>query len=385
MANSISGLNKTIKTANNRKIKDLTPVSTLPMETVRELPRPPEKQPAVIVPPTAPGAQRTVTGSAAPAQTTQAGPSGTSGASSGTGNGSGVSAPKSTVEPVDFIAPMPDAQAARRYEQAASALEGLRGQKPDYTSRYDDEITSLYEQLRGRGPFRYDSATDPLYQQYVQDYTRQGQMAMRDTMGQAAALTGGYVSSYAQSVGQQQYDAYLQRLADILPETYGMALDAYRAEGEGLSDKLRTAQTLEKSDYERYLDELGQYNRELDRAAEELSGARSEMLMLDERAYGRAEDDYARRLAAQKDAYSRMMQLIAAGYQPGEEELARAGLSREQAAALQAAATAAASASAGNRGGKNSSRSTAAAAPKSGTLNKATGKNKTITGSRKLR
>ncbi len=266
MANSISGLNKTIKTANNRKIKDLTPVSTLPMETVRELPRPPEKQPAVIVPPTAPGAQRTVTGSAAPAQTTQAAPSGTSGASSGTGSESGVSAPKSTVEPVDFIAPMPDAQAARRYEQAASALEGLRGQKPDYTSRYDDEITSLYEQLRGRGPFRYDSATDPLYQQYVQDYTRQGQMAMRDTMGQAAALTGGYGSSYAQSVGQQQYDAYLQRLADILPETYGMALDAYRAEGEGLSDKLRTAQTLEKSDYERYLDELGQYNRELDRA-----------------------------------------------------------------------------------------------------------------------
>ena len=385
MANSISGLNKTIKTTNNRKIKDLTPVSTLPMETVRELPRPPEKQPAVIVPPTAPGAQRTVTGSAAPAQTTQAAPSGTSGGSSGTGSRSGVSAPKSTVEPVDFIAPMPDAQAARRYEQAASALEGLRGQKPDYTSRYDDEITSLYEQLRGRGPFRYDSATDPLYQQYVQDYTRQGQMAMRDTMGQAAALTGGYGSSYAQSVGQQQYDAYLQRLADILPETYGMALDAYRAEGEGLSDKLRTAQTLEKSDYERYLDELGQYNRELDRAEEELSGARSEMLMLDERAYGRAEDDYARRVAAQKDAYSRMMQLIAAGYHPGEEELARAGLSREQAAALQAAATAAASASAGNRGGKNSSRSTAAAAPKSGTLNKATGKNKTITGSRKLR
>ena len=82
MANSISGLNKTIKTANNRKIKDLTPVSTLPTETVRELPRPPEKQPAVIVPPTAPGAQRTVTGSAAPAQTTQAGPSGTSGGSS---------------------------------------------------------------------------------------------------------------------------------------------------------------------------------------------------------------------------------------------------------------------------------------------------------------
>ena len=304
MANSISGLNKTIKTANNRKIKDLTPVSTLPMETVRELPRAPEKQPAVIVPPTAPGAQRTVTGSAAPAQTTQAAPSGTSGGSSGTGNGSGVSAPKSTVEPVDFIAPMPDAQAARRYEQAASALEGLRGQKPDYTSRYDDEITSLYEQLRGRGPFRYDSATDPLYQQYVQDYTRQGQMAMRDTMGQAAALTGGYGSSYAQSVGQQQYDAYLRRLADVLPETYGMALQSWQAEGQDLQRRYSAAAALEQSDYERYLDELAQYNRAVDRARSDADKAYERQFAEEERAYRRAVDDYNRRLDEEERAQS---------------------------------------------------------------------------------
>ena len=306
MANSISGLNKTIKTANNRKIKDLTPVSTLPMETVRELPRPPEKQPAVIVPPTAPGAQRTVTGSAAPAQTTQAGPSGTSGASSGTGNGSGVSAPKSTVEPVDFIAPVPDAQAARRYEQAASALEGLRGQKPDYTSRYDDEITSLYEQLRGRGPFRYDSATDPLYQQYVQDYTRQGQMAMRDTMGQAAALTGGYGSSYAQSVGQQQYDAYLQKLGDVMPELYGAAYKRWQAEGEALSDQLGRATALAQDEYGRKRDK------------------RSMAADIEKK-------DYDRRWAA----YQSLISVIAqSGYKPSDQELADTGMSRELADAL---------------------------------------------------
>ena len=46
---------------------------------------------------------------------------------------------------------------------------------------------------------------------------------MKDTMGQAAALTGGYGSSYAESSAQQQYDAYLQQLGDIVPELAGKA------------------------------------------------------------------------------------------------------------------------------------------------------------------
>lgn len=163
---------------------------------------------------------------------------------------------------------------------------------------------------------------------------------MRDTMGRATALTGGYGSSYAQSVGQQQYDAYLQRLADILPDTYGMALDAYKAEGDELQRRLDTTAALEKSDYGRYLDELGQYNRSLDRAQEDADRARSEMLYDEDRAYSRAEDDYARRLAAQKDAYARLLKLIDAGYRPSAQELALAGLSSAQGAALMAQATA---------------------------------------------
>ena len=46
---------------------------------------------------------------------------------------------------------------------------------------------------------------------------QQGKQAMQDTMGQAAALTGGYGSTYGQAVGQQQYDAYLQNLNDEVP------------------------------------------------------------------------------------------------------------------------------------------------------------------------
>ena len=104
--------------------------------------------------------------------------------------------------------------------QAAQAyLEQVKASKPGaYQSRWDDELTSLYDQIRNRKKFSYDMGTDPLYQQYREQYQRLGRLAMQDTMGQAAALTGGYGSTYGEQVGQQAYNAYLQNLNDIVPQ-----------------------------------------------------------------------------------------------------------------------------------------------------------------------
>ena len=327
--------------------------TTVPMDSLTKLPPVPDKVPARIVYPDESSGQQSTTKSAA----------GISTPSYRAGDGSGASAPaaaapaaESAAQQPTFVMPERDEEAARRYGEAREAFAALQGQAPRYDSRYDEEIRSLYEQITGRTPFRYDSATDPLYQQYVQDYTAQGRMAMRDTMGRAAALTGGYGSSYAQSVGQQQYDAYLQRLADVLPETYGMALDAYKAEGDELQRRFETTTGLEKSDYARYLDELGQYNRSLDRAQQDVDRTRSEILEGEDRAYDYAQDAYARELAQQQTAYARLLKLIAAGYSPSTEELARAGLSGAQGAALVAAAAPAAGRSGGSGGSGGTSR-----------------------------
>ena len=53
------------------------------------------------------------------------------------------------------------------------------------------------EQYLNREAFQYDLNADALYQQYQNRYQELGRNAMKDTMGQAAALTGGYGSSYA--------------------------------------------------------------------------------------------------------------------------------------------------------------------------------------------
>lgn len=94
-----------------------------------------------------------------------------------------------------------------------------------------DEALEAY---LNREDFRFDLNADALYRQYADQYQRLGQKAMQDTMGQAAALTGGYGSSYAQSVGQQAYHSYLQQLGDVIPELYQLAYDRYRNRGDAL-------------------------------------------------------------------------------------------------------------------------------------------------------
>ncbi len=308
--------------------------ATVPKPSLREIPQVNEKPSAEIDT----GAAATKAASGGGSYSYAAEPASTGGAAF---SAAYEAAPQRAA--VEFSAPAEDAEARLRYESALGQLEALQAQAPVYTSRYDAQIRDLYEQITGRGAFRYDSATDPLYQQYRQGYIQQGQMAMRDTMGQAAALTGGYGSSYAQSVGQQQYDAYLRRLADILPETYGMALNAWQAEGDALRGKFDTAASLEKSDYERYLDELAQHNRAVSLARDDAETAYERMIYGDETAYSRAADDYARRVSAdktdyarQQDAYTRLLSLMAAGYAPSAEEYAAAGLSSAQGEALRA-------------------------------------------------
>ena len=94
-----------------------------------------------------------------------------------------------------------------------------------------DEALEAY---LNREDFQYDLNADALYRQYKDRYVELGKNAMADTMGQAAALTGGYGSSYAQNVGQQAYQSYLGQLGDVIPELYQLAYDRYQDRGDSL-------------------------------------------------------------------------------------------------------------------------------------------------------
>lgn len=121
-----------------------------------------------------------------------------------------------------------------------------------YSSQWEGQLSDAIGKILDRKDFSYDMNADALYQQYKDRYVQGGKMAMMDTMGQAAALTGGYGNSYAQAVGQQAYQGYLQGLSDKYPELYQLALDKYDRESEAMYRRYSLLGAQEGRDYERY-------------------------------------------------------------------------------------------------------------------------------------
>lgn len=131
---------------------------------------------------------------------------------------------------------------------------------PTYVNRYQSQIDDLTKQILNREAFSYDPEKDPTYQQYKESYTRSGERAMQDTLGQVSARTGGLASSYAGSAAQQTYDNYMGALADKIPELKQLAYSMYQDEGNTQRANLEMLVALEQGDYAKYADLLAQYN-----------------------------------------------------------------------------------------------------------------------------
>lgn len=146
------------------------------------------------------------------------------------------------------------------------SIQGVNTEKfsyqnaPSYTSKYQDQIDDLMSSILNREQFSYDPESDPTYQQYKESYTRNGQRAMQDTIGQVSARTGGLASSYASAAGQQTYDGYMSALADKIPELRQLAYSMYQDDLNNQRANLDMLMNMENADYGRYQDRLGQYN-----------------------------------------------------------------------------------------------------------------------------
>lgn len=173
--------------------------------------------------------------------------------------------------------------------KVAQPLNNVQPQTPQAPlTSWQTQLDDTMGKIMNREKFTYDLNGDALYNQYKDRFVNQGKMAMMDTMGQAAALTGGYGNSYAQAAGQQAYQNHLLGLNDMVPELYNLAYQKYNDDTNAL--------------YKQY-DMLGQK---------------------EEQAYNR-----------QQDAYGNLQSLIAAtGMMPTAEQLASAGMTQEEANAL---------------------------------------------------
>lgn len=182
---------------------------------------------------------------------------------------------------------------------------------PEYLSKNQEMIDAAYEKIMGRPAFSYDPETDPAYQQYKDQYTRQGKLAMEDTLGQVSARTGGLASSYAGSAAQQSYNQYMSALGDKIPELRQLAYQMYRDEGDDMRADLNMLLNKEQMDYGRYQDRLGQYNADRSFAYGAWSDQQDREYRADETAYQRerdarqdAIDDYDRQVSKAVDIFN---------------------------------------------------------------------------------
>lgn len=143
--------------------------------------------------------------------------------------------------------------ALNEYNTAKNAVTGYN----DFAFSQQGWLDNVLGKIKNYGDFSYDLNGDALYQQYKDKYIQQGKMAMADTMGQAAAMTGGYGNSYAQSVGQQVYQGELQKLNDIVPQLYQLALDRYNMGKEDLYNQYGLASSERQNEYGMYQDKYG--------------------------------------------------------------------------------------------------------------------------------
>lgn len=155
--------------------------------------------------------------------------------------------------------------ASQKVLNAEAAVQEHQKTKPGaFSSAYEEALKALMERILNREDFRYSLDGDALYQQYRNAAIQNGRLAMADTMGQAAALTGGYGSSYAQSVGQQAYNRQLDALADRIPELYSLAMNQYKLQTQGLQQKYDLLSGAQQQEYGRYQDALAAWQKEAD-------------------------------------------------------------------------------------------------------------------------
>lgn len=161
----------------------------------------------------------------------------------------------------------PAYQRSDRVNEYYEKTRKLERNKPDeFESKYEGQISDILDNILNRPKFSYtseDMTNDDLYKMYRDQYMRQGNLAMRDTMGNAASLTGGYGNTYASAAGQQAYDNYVSMLNDKALDFYDRAYQRYNDEGQNLYNQMNVVTGLDNTDYQRHRDTVSDYYNDL--------------------------------------------------------------------------------------------------------------------------
>lgn len=151
-------------------------------------------------------------------------------------------------------------------EKEINYYEHLKNNNPgEFSSQYKDKADATLADIESTKAFEYNPALDIGYQAAKKQYTQSGKQAMKDTLGAATELTGGYDNSYAQTAAQQTYNQYMAELAALMPQYEQQAYGRWQDDRTAKVDYYTMLRDAEDRAYAQHQDKVNAYNAETDR------------------------------------------------------------------------------------------------------------------------
>ena len=158
---------------------------------------------------------------------------------------------------------MPYTQSDKVTKKEKEYYDYIDQNKPgEFSSEYTGRAKAALDDYSSHGDFKYNPATDSAYQAARKQYTAGGKQAMKDTLGTATELTGGYNNSYAQAAAQQQYNSYMSQLSSLMPQYEDRAYSKWKDEGQRKYDYYAAFKAAEEADYNKYRNSVNDFNTE---------------------------------------------------------------------------------------------------------------------------
>ena len=173
--------------------------------------------------------------------------------------GEGLTGVSQTNRYADYL---PDKSVIRSIAEQSPGIAETVQKTTTYQNPYQKQLDQLVSDYLGSS-FSYDQSRDPAAQAYRENYIQNGQLAMQDTMAQAAARTGGLASSYATQTGQQAYNSYMSDLNAQLAGLRQQAYENYLSDQALQQNRINTVASLgqqaENSYYNRINDAMNRW------------------------------------------------------------------------------------------------------------------------------
>lgn len=175
--------------------------------------------------------------------------------------GEGLTGVSQTNRYADYLPDTSVVRSITRQEQSPGIAQTVQ-KTTTYQNPYQKELDRMVNDYT-KSSFSYNQDTDPAAQAYRENYIQNGQLAMQDTMAQAAARTGGLASSYATQTGQQAYNSYMSDLNAQLAGLRQQAYENYLSDQALQQNRINTVASLgqqaESSYYNRVNDAMNRW------------------------------------------------------------------------------------------------------------------------------